>query len=83
MYAADTAPDISESLVQVVDVPVYHWYEYGDVPPVADAVNVSYWPGSIIEFEIVGFPAASALFTVGCTAAEYMMLPVDALSVAL
>jgi hypothetical protein len=44
--------------VQVVDVPVYHWYEYGDVPPDAADVNVSYWPLSIIEFDIVGFPAA-------------------------
>jgi hypothetical protein len=81
VYVADAAPDIGESLVQVVDVPVYHWYEYGGVPPDAADVNVSYWPLSIIEFEIVGFPAASALFTVGCTVAEYACA--DKLSVTL
>jgi len=51
------------------------------VPPDAADVNVSYWPLSIIEFEIVGFPAASALFTVGCTVAEYACA--DKLSVTL
>ena len=55
-------------MLAVVEVPVHpadsvHVYVYGEVPPDAVAVNVSYWPWSSIVFDTVNVGVASALLT--------------------
>lgn len=48
VYVLDVAPDIAESDVHVDDVPLYHWYKYGEVPPDVDDVNITFWPLFIV-----------------------------------
>jgi hypothetical protein len=59
-YVEDVAPAIG--LVQ--PTPVYHWYEYGVVPPEGLAVRVIDWPESIVGEVGVMAPADSTEFTV-------------------
>ena len=50
-YVDDVAPEIAESEEHVDDVPLSHWYEYGDVPPEGFAVNITFCPESIVGDE--------------------------------
>ena len=60
----EVAPDIAVSEEQVDDVPLYHWYEYGVVPPDGLAVKVILCPESIVGLDGVIAPATSAGFIV-------------------
>ena len=59
----EVAPEIAESEVEQVPevVVVYHWYVYGGVPPVAEAVRVMLCPSSMVGAEGVGADALSGI----------------------
>ena len=81
MYVDDVAPDIAVSEEQVVDVPLYHWYEYGVVPPDGLAVKVILCPESIVGLDGVTAPADNAEFTITLLFTLFTVTGVVALSV--
>ena len=64
----DVAPLMAVSEVEQVPEleAVYHWYEYGVVPPDGLAVNVMLWPLSMVGLDGVIAPAVNEL-PVACT----------------
>jgi len=67
VYEEDVAPEIG--LVQLA--PVYHWYEYGPVPPEAALERVIDWPESIAEDDGLMAPAERAPLTVTASPGEH------------
>ena len=88
VYVNPVWPLTAVSDVHVGDVPEYHRYKYGAVPPDGGVtVSVVDWPLTTTLFDAVGAADAvsesDGLLSVTCAVGEYTVFGMDSLSMSL